>query len=476
MPSVTTSIIGDTRALEEKPHLQEDDTPTDSKTIPSTTNLLTPEETLIADKFHALIKDHHRKNPNLETNHTIPALSLDFSQISTVHPISPSIVRHVIERCGGVRHGIPFLQTLTFFNWAMGRDGLAHSPEPYNEMVDLAGKVRQFDLAWHVIDSMKARNVEIHNRDLLDSCSPKRRASEAQTFFDSLKDKFEPDVIVYTSLVHGWCRAGNIAEAERVFREMKMAEIKPNVYSYSIVIDALCRCGQVTRAHDVFAEMIDSGCNPNSITFNNLMRVHVKAGRTEKVLQVYNQMKRLGCPADTITYNFLIETHCRDENLDEAMKVFNLMVKKGCSPNASTFNLIFRCIVKLRDVNGAHRLYAKMKELECMPNTVTYNILMRMFVDSKSTDMVLKLKKEMDENEIEPNVNTYRVLISMYCGMGHWNNAYIFFREMIEEKCLKPSMHDYEMVLQQLRKAGQLKKHEELVEKMVDRGFATRPL
>jgi len=121
-------------------------------------------------------------------------------------------------------------------------------------------------------------------------------------------------------------------------------------------------------------------------------------------------------------------------------------------------------------------MYAKMKELNCMPNTVTYNVLMRMFADSKSTDMVLKLKKEMDENEIEPNVNTYKVLISMYCGMGHWNNAYRFFREMIEEKCLKPSMHDYQMVLQQLRNAGQLKKHEELVEKMVDRGFATRPL
>ncbi|KAJ6411959.1 hypothetical protein OIU84_005095 [Salix udensis] len=78
----------------------------------------------------------------------------------------------------------------------------------------------------------------------------------------------------------------------------------------------------------------------------------------------------------------------------------------------------------------------------------------------------------MDENKIEPNVNTYKVLITMYCGMGHWNNAYKFFREMIDEKCLRPSLPVYDMVLQQLRKGGQLKKHEELVEKMMQKKVA----
>uniref|UniRef100_A0A0D9XG76 Pentacotripeptide-repeat region of PRORP domain-containing protein n=1 Tax=Leersia perrieri TaxID=77586 RepID=A0A0D9XG76_9ORYZ len=475
---------------------------------------LTAAETKLLDALHAALIDHRRAYPTAEATFDPPPMP----ELSTLlaSPPPPQLPLGLLRRLLALRRGVPLPEAVAFFRHVLPSLPPDSLPALYAAMIDLLAKHHEFPLARHLLDEMRERSVPISGQlilalirryvraelpseasdlfrrmeeygagapdpstlaSLLGLLSKKRLAGEAQALFDSYKSVFTPDVVLYTALVHAWCRAGRLDEAERVFAEMKQSGIEPNVYTYTAVIDAMYRAGQVPRAQELLCQMIDSGCPPNTATFNAIMRAHVKAGRSEQVLQVHNQMRQLGCEPDVITYNFLMETHCGKGqcNLDAAMKVLTRMIAKGCTPDCHTFNPMLKLVLVLGNVSAARKLYERMQELQCKPNVVTYNLLMRLFNMEKSMDMVLRIKKDMDAQGVEPNVNTYSALIESFCGRGNWKRAHMTLREMVEEKALKPTKPAYDMVLALLRKAGQLKKHEELVEMMVDRGFISRP-
>ncbi|XP_052166778.1 pentatricopeptide repeat-containing protein At1g20300, mitochondrial-like [Oryza glaberrima] len=482
---------------------------------------LTTAETKLLDALHAALVDHRRAHPAAPVPATapseppLPELSSALSGL-LASPPSPQLPLGLLRRLLALRRGVPLPEAVAFFHHVLPSLPPDSLPALYAAMIDLLAKHHHFPLARHLLDEMRERSVPISAQlilalirryvraempseasdlfrrmeeygagapdpatlaSLLGALSKKRLASEAQAMFDSYKSVFTPDVVLYTTLVHAWCRSGRLDEAERVFAEMQQAGVTPNVYTYTAVIDAMYRAGQVPRAQELLCQMIDSGCPPNTATFNAIMRAHVKAGRSEHVLQVHNQMRQLGCEPDIITYNFLMETHCGkgQSNLDAAMKMLTRMIAKGCIPDCHTFNPMLKLVLVLGNVNAARKLYERMQELQCKPNVVTYNLLMRLFNLEKSMDMVLRIKKDMDAQGVEPNVNTYAALIEAFCGRGNWKRAHMTLREMVEEKALKPTKPVYDMVLALLRKAGQLRRHEELVEMMVDRGFISRP-
>ncbi|GJN40593.1 hypothetical protein PR202_gb29831 [Eleusine coracana subsp. coracana] len=477
-------------------------------------------ETKLLDALHAALLNHRRSHPEVQFPSSppfdpLPSLS---EAISGLLPSPPPahLPLHIFRRLLELRRGVPLPEAVALFQHlvpALPADSL---PDLYAAMIDLLAKHHHFPQARHLLDEMRERAVTISSQlilalirryiragmsseaselfrrmeefgagtpdpaalaCLLRALAKKRLGTEAQALFDSYKSVFTPDVVLYTNLVHAWCRSGRLDEAERVFAEMQQSGIMPNVYTYTAVIDAMYRAGQVPRAQELLCQMIDSGCPPNTATFNAIMRAHVKAGRSEQVLQVHNQMRQLGCEPDIITYNFLIETHCGkgQGNLDAAMKLLAKMVAKGCIPDCHTFNPMFRLVLVLGNVDAAHKLYEKMKELQCKPNVVTYNLLIRLFNMQKSMDMVLRIKKNMDAERVEPNGNTYTALLEVFCARGDWKRAHATLREMVKEKSFEPAKHVYDMVLTLLRKSGQLMKHEELVELMVDRGFISHP-
>jgi pentatricopeptide repeat protein len=122
-------------------------------------------------------------------------------------------------------------------------------------MIDLLAKHHHFPLARNLLDEMRSRSIPISSQlilalirryvradmpseaaelfrrmeeygagvpdpavalaSLLGALSRKRLAGEAQALFDSYKSVFPPDVVLYKTLVHAWCRAGCLDKALR---------------------------------------------------------------------------------------------------------------------------------------------------------------------------------------------------------------------------------------------------------------------
>lgn len=93
----------------------------------------------------------------------------------------------------------------------------------------------------------------------------------------------KPSLNSYNILLKGFFRAGQVKEGWEFFVEMKKRWKKggeccrPDVVSYTTVVHGLGIDGQIDRARKVFDDMIANGILPSVATYNALIQVNVHA-------------------------------------------------------------------------------------------------------------------------------------------------------------------------------------------------------
>ncbi|XP_074320920.1 pentatricopeptide repeat-containing protein At2g13420, mitochondrial-like [Silene latifolia] len=410
---------------------------------------------------------------------------------------------------------------LAFFNYSLStpHSSSAIDVTSFDILIDILGKVRQFDVAWQLIFSMpenQTLNLKPRNSTFLIlirrliAAGLTRQAirafddmpgftecegsvSDCVYVMDTLckygyvkiamelfnkwrKTGFEFDVKGYTVLMSGWCKIRRVDMAERLLREMEESGIEVNVVSYNVLLDGICRKsslhpderfeGVVRAADKVFDEMRKRGIEPDVTSHSIVLHVCSRAHRPHLCLDRLETMKEKGICPSVVTYTSVVKCLSSCGMLEEAERILNEMVTSGVTPSAVTYNCFFKELRGRKDVEKALALYRRMKkEGLCVPSLHTYNILVQMFVKLNRMEFVEEIWNDMKEAGAGPDLDSYTVLVHGLIEKEKWKEACQYFVQMIEKGFL-PQKVTFETLYRGLIQANKLRTWRRLKKKL----------
>ncbi|KAF3782857.1 Pentatricopeptide repeat-containing protein [Nymphaea thermarum] len=422
-------------------------------------------------------------------------------QLNGIH-LSPSLVHQVLQRLKNVSK-----IALGFFSWAKEQAGYRHDVECYNLMIDILGKVHQFDVIWQLIMEMDQEQIRPahatfyilirrhiaagftrqairafddmvgfiereHNSDdfvfLLDTLCKYGHVKVATEIFNKRKSQFTPDAKMYTVLVYGWSKFNKQDMAKKFFDEMIDRGIEPNVVTYNVLLNGICRRARlhpdprfdqtIEEAENLLKEMSFREIEPDATSYSIVLHVYSRAHKPKLSLLKLREMKEKGISPTIATYTSVIKCLCSSGRIADAEELLDEMTANGVCPTAETYNCFFKEYRGRSDADSALKLYRKVKDSMSLGllSIHTYNILIGMFSKLNKMEIVNELWTSMMEGGIGPDLDSYTCLIHNLCERKKWRGACHFFVQMIEKGFL-PQKRTFETLYRGLIQSDMLR-------------------
>ncbi|OMO81425.1 hypothetical protein COLO4_23614 [Corchorus olitorius] len=377
------------------------------------------------------------------------------------------------------------------FRWATTCPDYKHSPQAYDTMVDILGKMKQMDQMKEFLEEMRKlhlvtlntiakvmrrfagakqwenavrifdelgtfgleKNTDSMNL-LLDTLCKEKYVEQARDIFLRLKPHIAPDAHTFNIFIHGWCKINRIDEAHWTIQEMRGHGYLPSVISYSTIIQFYCSQCNFKKVYELFDEMAAQGCPPNVVTYTTVMCSLTKAENFEEALQISQRMETAGCKPDTLFYNCFIHTLGRAGRVKDAAKVFEVeMPKTGVSPNTSTYNCMIAMLCHHAQEKKALTLLQEMENLKiCKPDVQTYYPLLKSCFKTGKIDSLLSelLNDMVNKHHLSLDMSAYSLLIHGLCRANRTQWAYKLFEEMIL-KDITPKYRTCRLLLEEVK-------------------------
>ncbi|KAJ8572564.1 hypothetical protein K7X08_009075 [Anisodus acutangulus] len=146
----------------------------------------------------------------------------------------------------------------------------------------------------------------------------------------------KPNLYTFAVLISALSKENRLNEARELLRQLKLRDdIVPQPFVYNPVLDGFCKAGNLNEANVIAAEMESKGCCHDKITFTILILGHCMKGRMLDAMAIFDKMVSWGCVTDDIAVSCLTSCLLKAGMAKEAYKV-RLTSSKDLNPDLSS--------------------------------------------------------------------------------------------------------------------------------------------
>jgi len=260
----------------------------------------------------------------------------------------------------------------------MKRDGIRTDVYTYNTVLDALSKRGDTELVLQYFQEMKDANVEpnlISYRNVLQAYEVAGDTDGLIEFFEKSKQEFQPDEIIYTTVIEALGKRGDIPSLRKYWGEMKEFKVPLNACAFVTVLTALGQQkGGAQEMIDFFELQKTERGAPDAISYTALLAGLLKKGDKKNFLKYWEEMKKVA-PPNVLTYNTIMSLYAQKGDTATVAKYYELMKKAGVAPTLITYKNLIDCYGKDGEIETMMKFYNEMEQSGIKPDLNTQRLV-----------------------------------------------------------------------------------------------------
>ncbi|XP_028769925.1 pentatricopeptide repeat-containing protein At5g48910-like [Neltuma alba] len=233
----------------------------------------------------------------------------------------------------------------------------------------------------------------------------------------------ESNLFVRNSLVDLYFKVGRLGIAQVLFDKM----IYRDIVSWNTLLSGYCLSGNINQARWIFDGMGEK----TMVSWSTMISGYAKMGKLYEARQLFDKMPE----RNVVSWNAMISGYAQNEKYSDAIELFHQMQQQSnLVPNDVTLVSVLSACAQLGALDLGKWIDRFIKRNK---------IKLSLFLGNSLADMYAKCGCIGDARHVfdsmqEKDVTSWTIIITGLAMHGHANEAFICFREMIENG-LRPS-------------------------------------